>query len=85
MKRFLLLVAWPAFIGAGLLAMLVFSAAHPDDMKGFGGVLTGMSATGVYTLAFLAFWAICAVSSALTLALTGPAPDVPPAGEGRYG
>lgn len=85
MKRQLLLIVWPSFLGAGLLAMLVFSAAHPDDMKGFGGVLTELSATGVYTLAFLAFWGVCAFSSALTLVLAGPTPAVPPAGQGRYG
>ena len=85
MQRQLLLIVWPSFLGAGLLAMLVFSAAHPDDMKGFGGALMELSPSGVYTLAFLAFWAVCALSSALTLALTGPAPDIPPAGQGRYG
>lgn len=85
MKRPMLLIVWPSFLSAGLLAMLVFSAAHPDDMKGFGGVLAELSATGVYTLAFLAFWGVCAISSALTLILAGPAPAVPPAGQGRYG
>lgn len=77
MKRQLLWVAWPSFLSAGLLAMLVFSAAHPEDMKGFGGVLAEMSATGVYTLAFFSFWAICAVGSALTLMLISPRPDEP--------
>ncbi len=83
MKRMLLLILWPSFLGAGVMAMLVFSAAHAEDMKGFGGVLTELSATGVYTLAFLAFWVVCAFSSALTVVLAGPAPDVPPAGNGR--
>lgn len=85
MKRNVLLIVWPSFMTAGLLAMLVFSAAHPDDMKGFGGVLAEMSVIGVYTLAFFSFWLICAIGSALTLMLAGAAPDVPPAGHGRPG
>jgi len=74
-RRHLLLIVWPSFLIAGLLEMLVFSAAHPEDMKGFGGLLTQLSVSGVYTLAFLAFWAICAFGSVLTLALAGPYAD----------
>jgi len=85
MKRHVLLIVWPSFVMAGLLEMLVFSAVHPDDMKGFGGLLTEMSTVGVYTLAFMSFWLICALGSALTLLLSAPAPDVPPPGSGRTG
>lgn len=77
MKRALIQVGWPSFLAAGLLEMLVFSAAHPEDMKGFGGLLTQLSASGVYTLAFLCFWAICALGTALALMLAAPAPDDP--------
>lgn len=82
-RRHLLLVLWPSFVIAGLIAMLVFSAAHPEDMKGLGGLLTGMSATGVYTLAFFAFWIISAVGSALTLILAVPSQDEASGGEGE--
>lgn len=68
-KRLLLLTIWPAFLVAGVLEMLVFSAAHPEDLKGFGGVLAEMSPLGVYTLSFFAFWIIVACGSALTLML----------------
>lgn len=78
MKRRLLWVVWPSFLSAGLLSMLVFSAARPEDMKGFGGLLTEMSATGVYTLAFLSFWVICAIGSTLTLTLIVPRVAEPP-------
>lgn len=71
-RRHILLVIWPSFVIAGLIEMLVFNAADPADMKGFGGVLTQMSATGVYTLAFFAFWALCAFGAALTLMLAAP-------------
>lgn len=81
-RRHLLLVLWPSFVIAGLLEMLVFSAAHPEDMKGLGGLLTGLSATGVYTLAFFAFWAISALGSALTLMLALPSLDEAPPRDG---
>ena len=82
MKRHVLLIVWPSFVIAGLLEMLVFSAAHPEDMQGFGGLLTEMSTTGVYTLAFFSFWLISALGSALTLLLSAPAPDRSHAGTG---
>jgi hypothetical protein len=71
-RRHLLLVVWPSFLVAGLIEMLVFSAARPEDMKGFGGALAEMSPTGVYTLAFLIFWTICAAGTVLTLMLAAP-------------
>lgn len=74
-RRHLLLIVWPSFVIAGVLEMLVFSAAHPEDMKGFGGLLTEMSTTAVYTLAFFCFWAISALGTALTLMLAAPTSD----------
>lgn len=71
-RRHVLLIIWPSFVIAGLLEMLVFNAADPADLKGFGGLLTQMSPTGVYTLAFFSFWAICAFGTALTLMLAAP-------------
>ena len=72
MMRTALIVAWPAFLVAGVLAMLVFSAVQPGDMRGLGGLLTQMSPIGVYTIAFFAFWIVAAVGMALALALAAP-------------
>lgn len=77
-RRHVLLIIWPSFLIAGLLEMLVFSAANPEDMKGFGGLLTEMSAAGVYTVAFFCFWAISALSTTLTLMLSGPSAEDEP-------
>jgi hypothetical protein len=85
MSRRLLLILWPSFVMAGLIEMLVFSAAHPEDLKGFGGVLSEMSAAGVYTLAFFSFWTICALGSALTMMLSTPAPEPPDDGPSKPG
>lgn len=74
MKRVALRVAWPAFLMAGLLEMLVFGAVDPADLSGWvGRALAGWSAPGVYTLAFFGFWAVCALGSTLTLRLVSRA------------
>jgi hypothetical protein len=74
-RRHILLVIWPSFVIAGLLEMLVFGAARPEDMKGFSGLLSEMSPIGVYTLAFFCFWAISALGTVLTLILAAPIGD----------
>ena len=62
-------IAWPAFLVAGLLEMLVFAMVDPQDLHGFGGQAIEISRLGLYTLAFFAFWGITMLSSALTLLL----------------
>lgn len=61
-------IAWPAFLVAGLLEMLVFALVDPQDLHWFGHPLA-LSRQGVYTLAFLVFWGLTMVSSALTTLL----------------
>lgn len=62
-------IAWPAFLVAGLLEVLVFGMFDPEDMHWFGHPLV-LSRQGVYTLAFFAFWALTMVSSGLTTLLS---------------
>lgn len=52
-----LLLAWPAFMAACVLELLVFALVDPMDLHA-GGAPLGWSRQGVYTIAFLAFWAI---------------------------
>ena len=47
-------IAWPAFLVAGLLEMLVFGLVDPEDLQWFGHPLA-LSRQGVCTLAFFAF------------------------------
>jgi hypothetical protein len=49
--------------------MLGFGMVDPHDMQWFGQPIE-MSRQGVYTLSFFVFWAITAVSSALTTLLS---------------
>ena len=61
-------IAWPAFLMAGILEVLVFALVDPQDLHWFGQPL-GFSRQSVYTLAFFVFWVVTMVSSALTTLL----------------
>lgn len=61
-------VAWPAFLVAGLLEMIVFAMVDPGDLHWFGQPLN-LSAQAVYTLCFFVFWALTMLGSSLTALL----------------
>lgn len=62
----LMWIAWPAFLLAGVMEMLVFAVVDPQDLQWFGHSL---SREAVYTLAFFCFWLLTMASSALTTLL----------------
>lgn len=64
----LMWIAWPAFLVAGVLEVLVFAVVDPHDLTWFGQPVE-LSRQGVYTIAFFAFWACAIVSSGLTTLL----------------
>ena len=64
----LMWIAWPAFLMAGVMEMVVFAFVDPLDLHWFGQPLL-LSRQGVYTAAFFIFWAIAMLSSALTTLL----------------
>lgn len=80
-QRLVLAIVWPAFVMAGVLEALVFALVDP-------AVLNALDASGplspgaIHTLAFLVFWGVIAVSSAVTQWLgvddPAPAPAAPP-------
>ena len=61
-------IAWPAFLMAGMLEVLVFAMVDPQDLHWLGQPLE-LSRQGVYTVAFFVFWGITMVSSGLTTLL----------------
>jgi hypothetical protein len=69
MRQQLMWIAWPAFLVAGLLEILVFAMVDPQDLHGFGGQRLEISRQAVYTVAFFVFWGLAMVSSVLTLLL----------------
>ena len=61
-------ILWPSFVMAGVLEGMVFSVVDPTELR-FGPNLVDASPQAVYTVAFLAFWAVLSTSGALTTLL----------------
>ncbi len=68
-------IAWPAFLVAAVLEMVVFALVDPSDLHWFGAPLA-LSREAVYTLAFFVFWGLTMASSALTTLLALPPSEV---------
>lgn len=69
-------VLWPAFVMAGVLEAIVFSAVNPADMWVHARGHAALSDTAVYTVSFFVFWVVIAVSGLITLLLDQPAAEV---------
>lgn len=65
----LMWIAWPAFLAAAVLEMVVFALVDPSELHWQGAPLE-WSRQAVYTLAFFVFWGITFASSALTTLLS---------------
>jgi hypothetical protein len=76
MSRLALQILWPAFLMAGVLELLVFALVDPSDLRWFGGAPVQAPRQAVYTLAFLAFWAVIAVAGAITVVLLRRADEI---------
>ncbi|TSE19003.1 hypothetical protein Talka_01767 [Tepidimonas alkaliphilus] len=65
----ILWIAWPAFLMAALIEMVVFAFVDPHELH-WAGESLGWSRQAVYTLAFFVFWGLTMASSALTTLLS---------------
>ena len=74
-RKRLMVIAWPAFLVAAVLEMLVFALVDPSNLHWFGSPLA-LSREAVYSLAFFVFWGLTTVSSALTSLLSLPSSEV---------
>ncbi|MDP1686589.1 hypothetical protein [Hydrogenophaga sp.] len=68
-------IAWPAFLVAAVLEMIVFALVDPSDLHWSGSPLA-LSREAVYTLAFFVFWGLTMASSALTTLLALPSSEI---------
>ena len=59
-------VLWPSFMVAIVATGLFFSAFDPDDLYPFGQQ-TEVSRLGIYSIGFLLFWLVSAISGIGTL------------------
>jgi hypothetical protein len=65
----LMAIAWPGFLVACLMELLVFALVDPQDVRWLGHQLMS-SREAVYTLTFFVFWLMAMLSSALTYLLS---------------
>ena len=64
----LMWIAWPAFLAACALELLVFAFVDPMELDA-AGQPPGWPRQGVYTLAFFAFWGVSFAACALATLL----------------
>jgi hypothetical protein len=70
MANRLMWIAWPAFMAACVLELLVFAFVDPQDLQWWSsGHPLGWSRQGVYTVSFFAFWLVSMGACALTTLL----------------
>ncbi len=69
-------IAWPAFLGAAVLEIVVFSFVDPAGLHLLSGEAVALSATAIYSLAFFVFWAAMAAACHLALTLSRSADEV---------
>lgn len=61
-------MAWPAFIAACVLELVVFALVDPIDLAWTGEPL-GLSRLAVYSAGFFMFWTVSALGCALSVLL----------------
>lgn len=61
----LMWIAWPAFLMAGVMEMVVFPFVDPEALQWFHKPVS-LSREGVYTGAFFLFWLVIMASGVLT-------------------
>jgi hypothetical protein len=59
-------IAWPSFLMAGVLEMLVFSMVDPGALHWLGGAPVELGATALYSLSFFVFWTVIACAGVMT-------------------
>lgn len=69
-------ILWPAFLVAAVLEILVFAFVDPGALHTLSGAALPLSATTIYSLAFLVFWACTSAACALTVLLERSADDI---------
>ncbi len=65
----LMWIAWPAFLVAAVMEMLVFALIDPSELH-LSGAMAHWPREAIYTLAFFVFWGLTMASSALTTLLS---------------
>lgn len=67
--RAVAVVAWPAFLLAAALEVLVFALADPLSLHTLSGEEITLSRNAIYSVAFFVFWLFAMAGGMLTLVL----------------
>lgn len=62
-------IAWPAFLAAGIVEVLVFAVFDPQDMMWLGQQVE-LSRMAIYTLSFFALWMVFLLAGFVTIVLS---------------
>jgi hypothetical protein len=71
----LILVLWPSFLAAGVAEIVFFTLIDPQELYLLGEPVH-FSSIATYSLGFLGFWLICALSSFATLFFQRPGSEI---------
>ncbi|CAM5783766.1 hypothetical protein ACFOHU_10540 [Ottowia pentelensis] len=75
LRQRLMWIAWPAFMVAAALEMMVFAVLDPLSLTLFGETVNWPRET-IYSVTFFIFWVMLMLSSGITLMLARPAREV---------
>jgi hypothetical protein len=70
--RLLAAVLWPSFLAAALATFVFFANIDPESLRAATFPEWEIGRRAGYTIGFFMFWAVTALSSALTLVLFRP-------------
>jgi len=71
----LMCIAWPAFLMAGVMEMVVFAFVDPQAIYGLESS-GSFTREAIYTIAFFVFWLVIVAAGVLTALLSTPAADI---------
>jgi len=71
----LMCIAWPAFLMAAVLEMVVFAFVDPLALDWMNESVS-LTREGIYTMAFFVFWLVIAAAGVLTALLSIPPTDI---------
>ncbi len=74
LRERLMWIAWPAFMVAGALEMMVFAVLDPLSLSLFGQTVD-WPREAIYSITFVIFWVVIAISAAITQWLARPPQD----------
>ncbi|MDQ7989459.1 MAG: hypothetical protein REI09_07465 [Candidatus Dactylopiibacterium sp.] len=74
-KNRLIVILWPSFLMAGVAEIVFFTFVDPQQLYLLGKPVS-YSEIATYSIGFLAFWLLCAATSAATIFFLRPGGEI---------